>query len=176
MGYFRVSMEKRRKAVETVRQHVVDRYGNPAPTPSATAYEARSVAVPFGNCKEPSNVKAGGGSCPIRFQCSGCAFYRPDPSFLPAVEDHIRALKADREMARALGTAEFVVRNFSDQIDSFQNVVTSLRRQIEVMPEEDRRHLEEASAVLRKVRAAAAPPTLPVLPVPTVPARRSTDE
>lgn len=49
---------------------------------------------------------------------SGCAFYRPDPSFLPAVEDHIRALKADREMAKALGTAEFVVRNFSDQIDS----------------------------------------------------------
>ncbi|MFJ5095322.1 tyrosine-type recombinase/integrase [Streptomyces sp. NPDC088557] len=176
MGYFKVSMEKRRKAVETMRQHVVDRNGNPAPTPSATAYEARSVAVPFGNCKEPSNVKAGGGSCPIRFQCSGCAFYRPDPSFLPAVEGHIRALKADREMARALGTAEFVVRNFSDQIDSFQNVVTSLRRQIEVMPEDDRRHLEEASAVLRKVRAAAAPPALPVMPVPTVPARRSTDE
>ncbi|MEV5205586.1 hypothetical protein [Streptomyces sp. NPDC053720] len=50
-----MSMEKRRKAVETMRQHVVDRAGNPAPTPSATAYEARSVAVPFGNCTEPSN-------------------------------------------------------------------------------------------------------------------------
>ncbi|MFL4909657.1 hypothetical protein ACJ6WF_42585 [Streptomyces sp. MMS24-I2-30] len=62
---------------------------------------------------------------------------------LPAVEDHIRALKAHRETARALGTAEFVVRDFSDQIDSFQNVVTSLRRQIELMLEDDRRHLEE---------------------------------
>ncbi|MFE7766150.1 tyrosine-type recombinase/integrase [Streptomyces sp. NPDC057438] len=174
MGYFKVSMEKRRKAVEAMRQHVVDRAGNPAPTPSATAYEARSVAVPFGNCTEPSNVKAGGGSCPIRFQCSGCAFYRPDPSFLPAVEDHIRALKADREMARALGTAEFVVRNFSDQIDSFQNVVTSLHRQIELMPEDDRRHLEEASAVPRKVRASAPAPVL--LPVPAIPARSSADD
>ncbi|MFE9687410.1 hypothetical protein [Streptomyces sp. NPDC006285] len=76
-------------------------------------------------------------------------------------------------MARALGTAEFVVRNFSDQIDSFHNVVTSLRRQIEMMPEDARRHLEEASAVLRKVRAAAPPP---ILPVPTIPARRSPDE
>lgn len=119
--------------------------------------------MPFDNCTEPSNVKAGGGSYPIRFQCSGCAFYRPDPSFVPAAEDHIRALKADREMARALRTAKFVVRNFSDQIDSFQNVVTSIRRQLEAMPEDDRRHLEEASAVLRKVHAAAP---LPVLPVP----------
>ncbi|MEV6764523.1 hypothetical protein AB0N16_28545 [Streptomyces sp. NPDC051105] len=173
MGYFKVSMEKRRKAVETMRKHVVDRSGNPTPTASATAYEARSVAVPFGNCTEPSNVKAGGGRCPICFQCSGCAFYRPDPSFLPAVEDHIRALKADREMARALGTAEFVVRNFTDQIDSFQNVVASIRRQLEAIPDDERRHLEEASAVLRKVRAAAPPP---VLPVPSIPARRSTDE
>lgn len=173
MGYFKVSMEKRRKAVETMRKHVVDRSGNPAPTSTSTAYEARAVAVPFGNCTEPSNVKAGGGRCPIRFQCSGCAFYRPDPSFLPAVEDHIRALKADREMARALGTAEFVVRNFTDQIDSFQNVVTSIRRQLEAMPDEERRHLEEASVVLRKVRAAAP---VPVLPVPSIPARRSTDD
>ncbi|MEL3946391.1 hypothetical protein [Streptomyces sp. LNU-CPARS28] len=166
-------MEKRRKAVETMRQHVVDRSGNPTPTPSATAYESRSVAVPFGNCTEPSNVKAGGSRCPIRFQFSGCAFYRPDPSFLPAVEDHIRALKADREMALALGTAQFVVRNLSDQIDSLHGVVTSLRQQIELMPDDDRRHLEDVSAVLRKVRAAA--PT-PVLPVSSIPARRSTDE
>ncbi|MFE9687496.1 hypothetical protein [Streptomyces sp. NPDC006285] len=174
MGYFKVSMQKRREAVETMRKHVVDRSGNAASTPSATAYEVRSVAVPFGNCTEPSNVKAGGGRCPIRFQCSGCAFYRPDPSFLPAVEDHIRALKAEREMARALGTAEFVVRNFSDQIDSFQNVVTSIRLQLEAMPEDDRRHLEEASAALRKVRAAAPAPV--VLPVPSVPAQSTADE
>lgn len=173
MGYFKVSMEKRRKAVETMCKHVVDRFGNPAPTLSATAYEARSVAVPFGNCTEPSNVKAGGGRCPIRFQCSGCGFYRPDPSFLPAVEDHIRALKADRETARALQAAEFVVRNLTDQIDSFQSVVTGIRTQLESMPEDERRHLEEASAVLRKVRAAAP---LPVLPVPSIPARRTPGE
>ncbi len=41
------------------------------------------------------------------------------------------------------------------------------------MPEDDRRHLEEASAVLCKVRAAAP---APVLPAPSIPARRSTDE
>ena len=61
------------------------------------------------------------------------------------------------------------MRNFSDQIDSFQNVVTSMRTQLELMPDDERRHLEEASAVLRKVRAAAP---LPILPVPAIPARR----
>ncbi|MFD3504237.1 hypothetical protein [Streptomyces sp. NPDC058678] len=156
-----------------MRLHVVDRSGQAAPTSSATAYEARSVAVPFGNCTEPSNVKAGGGSCPIRFPCSGCGFYRPDPSFLPAVEDHIRALKADRETARAMQAAEFVIRNITDQIDSYQSVVVGIRTKLAAMSEDERRHIEEASAVLRKVRAAVP---LAVLPVPTVPARSTSDE
>jgi integrase len=168
LGYFKVSVQRRRSAVETMRKHVVDRYGQPASTSSATAYEARSVAVPFGNCTEPSNVKAGGGKCPIRFQCSGCGFYRPDPSFLPAVEDHIRALKADRETARALDVAEFVVQNLTDQINSFQNVVSKIRTQLAVLPDNERRHLEEAAAVLRKTRVAAP---LPLLPFPSIPAR-----
>ncbi|HET6481194.1 MAG TPA: hypothetical protein VFG35_14315 [Actinoplanes sp.] len=169
LGYFKVSIERRRSAVETMRKHVVDRDGQRASTSSVTAYEARSVAVPFGNCTEPSNVKAGGSQCPIRFQCSGCGFYRPDPSFLLAVEDHIRALKADRETAWALDVAAFVVRNLTDQIDSFQNVVTKIRTQLAAMPDGERLELEEAAAVLRKVRAAAP---LPILPIPTVPARR----
>jgi hypothetical protein len=151
LGYFRVSLERRRKAVETMRLHVVDRSGQAAPTSSATAYEARSVAVPFGNCTEPSNVKASGGRCPIRFQCSGCGFYRPDPSFLPAVEDYIRALKADRETARAMQAAEFVIRNITDQIDSYQSVVVGLRTKLAAMP-------GRASPYRRSVRGTAQGP------------------
>ncbi|MGX6600607.1 hypothetical protein ACWKSP_00500 [Micromonosporaceae bacterium Da 78-11] len=30
---------------------------------------------------QPSDVKPGGGQCPIRFSCSSCGFSRPDPSF-----------------------------------------------------------------------------------------------
>ncbi|WP_257579027.1 tyrosine-type recombinase/integrase [Streptomyces sp. JJ38] len=44
------------------------------------------VQLPYGNCTEPTTIKAGGKSCPLRFQCVGCGFYRPDPSYLPAVE------------------------------------------------------------------------------------------
>ncbi|KPI22883.1 hypothetical protein OV320_1340 [Actinobacteria bacterium OV320] len=66
---------------------------------SDIAYELRSVAVPYGGCTERSNVKAAGSSCPIRFQCAGCGFYRPDHSYLPAIEQHINELRADREAA-----------------------------------------------------------------------------
>jgi hypothetical protein len=170
LGYFQVSQKRRRQAVETMRMHIVDRDGNPMPTSSSLAYEARSVAVPFGNCVEPSNVKAGGQKCPIRFQCSGCGFYRPDPSFLPAVEDHIRALKADLETAQALDAAGFVIRNLRDQIDSFETVVTGIRAKLAAMPEAERHQIEAASTLLRKVRASA--PT-PILPIPQIRARNT---
>lgn len=80
------------------------------------------MAVPFGNCIEPSNVKTGGKQCPIRFQCAGCGFYRPDPSYLPAIEEHINALKADRETAAAVDADDFVIRNLADQAAAFTQV------------------------------------------------------
>src|SRR6266508_3032906 len=110
--------------------HVVDRAGQPAPFVSATAYEARSVAVPFGNCTEPSTVKAGGQACPIRFQCAGCGFYRPDPSYLPAIEQHLAGLRADRETAEAMGAAEYVIGNLTAEISAFANVADQMRRRL----------------------------------------------
>jgi integrase len=109
MGYYKVTLKRKRQAVDTMRQLVVDRGGSSTPATSSTAYELRAVAVPYGNCIEPANVKAGGHACPIRFQCSGCGFYRPDPSYLPAIDQHIISLKATREKAIALDTDDFVV-------------------------------------------------------------------
>jgi len=152
-GYYQVSLKRKRAAVKTMRLHVVDRCGRPAPMGSDIAYEARSVAVPFGNCIEPSNVKAGGHACPIRFQCAGCGFYRPDPSYLVAIEDHVTSLKADRETAEAMGADDFVVRNLSDQINAFKDVVATMRTQLGRLPAEERAAIEEASLVLRKTRA-----------------------
>jgi hypothetical protein len=136
-----------------MRLHVVDRAGRPAPMTSDLAYEARSVAVPFGNCIEPSNVKAGGHACPIRFQCAGCGFYRPDPSYLAAIEDHVTSLKADRETAQAMDANEFVVRNLTDQINAFKEMVATIRVQLDHLPPGERAAIEDASAVLRKTRA-----------------------
>lgn len=129
-GYYRVTQKRKRDAVRTLHRQVIDRTGNSAPAPSQTAYELRSVAAPFGNCIEPSNVRAGGGACPIRFQCSGCGFYRADPSYIPAIEDHVQALQADPETATAMEVDDFVLRNLTDQITSYQHVLDSMRTKL----------------------------------------------
>ncbi|MGW3926490.1 tyrosine-type recombinase/integrase [Streptomyces microflavus] len=165
-GYYKVSLKRKRQAVKKMRLHVMDRVGLPAPMESNTAYELRAVAVPFGNCKEPSNVKAGGKACPIRFQCAGCGHYRPDPSYLPAVEDHIRALKGNREMALATGAAEFVTRGLGEEISAFQEVGVKMKEYMSQLPEDERDQVEEAAKVLRKVRAATA--GRPLLPLTVV--------
>ncbi|MER5432894.1 site-specific integrase [Streptomyces sp. NPDC002588] len=152
--YYKVSLKRKQEAVKAMRLRVVDRHGNPAPMASNRAYEMRSVAVPFGGCTEPSNVKAGGHACPIRFQCAGCGFYRPDPSYLAAIEDQIRDLKADKETALAMDVDEYVIRNIQDQINSFKKVAANMREQIEALPEQEREELMESVKVLRKSRAA----------------------
>lgn len=137
--------------------HAVDRSGRSAPFGSDLAYERGSVAVPYGNCVEPSNVKAGGKSCPIRFQCAGCGFYRPAPSFLPAIEQHINELRADREIAEAMDTAEYVISNLTEQIGACREVTATMRDRLAQLPSDRRAEVDEACAVLRKVRAGSRP-------------------
>ncbi|MCZ0974292.1 tyrosine-type recombinase/integrase [Streptomyces albulus] len=162
MSYYQVSLKRKREAITTMRQHTIDRSGRPAPFTSTTDYEAQSVAVPFGNCREPSNVKAGGKACAIRFQCAGCGFYRPDPSYLPAIEEHVNDLRADRETAKAMDADDFVVRNLTDQITAFTNVADTMRDRLSKLPTDEREEIEEASAVLRKVRATRDHKLLPL--------------
>lgn len=120
------------------------------------------MSVPFGNCTEPSNVKAGGGGCPIRFQCAGCGFYRPDPSYLPAIEEHIHSLKADRDTARAMEAADYVIANMSSEIDAFNRVVDTMRRRLAELDSEQRAEIDDAGRILRRARAARRIPIIPV--------------
>ena len=130
MGYYQISLTRKQRAIRSVGALATDADGNPAPFTSPTAYQRASVSVPFGNCTEPSNVTAGGGACPIRFQCAGCGFYRPDPSYLPALEQHIADLRADRETARAIGAADYVQTNLTAEIDAFTRVTETMRRRL----------------------------------------------
>lgn len=156
MGYYKVSLNRKQEAVRTVAKLVVDRHGTPQAFGDSLAYEVESVAVPYGGCTEPSNVKAGGGHCRIRFQCAGCDFYRPDPSYLPALEQQVADLRADKEAALAMDAADWVVRNFDDQIRAYAKSADEMRRRLEEMPEGERDLVEAASRELRKARSAAA--------------------
>ncbi|MFF3359808.1 tyrosine-type recombinase/integrase [Streptomyces sp. NPDC002917] len=159
--YYTVSLQRKREAVSKLSAHVVDNQGLPRPATPAV-YEMRSVAVPYGGCTEPSNVKAGGGSCPIRFQCAGCGFYRPDPSYLSAIEQHTNELRADRETAQAMDAAEFVITALTAQITAFEQVTDRMRRSLALLPAAERAEIEEAAAVLRRARAGSGHSLLPL--------------
>jgi len=155
MGYYQVSLKRKQEAVRLLAPTAIDRHGQPAGFADEMGYEMSSVAVPFGNCTEPSNVKAGGKHCPIRFQCAGCGFYRPDPSFLPAIDEHIVELRADRELAVTTDAADWVINNIDDQLGAFTTVHDRLRTDLEEMPADTRAAVEDAGRELRKARAAA---------------------
>ena len=48
---------------------------------------------------------------------------------------------------------EFVIRNLTDQINAFKEVITTMRTHLDRLPAEDRAAIDEASTVLRKSRA-----------------------
>ena len=161
MGYYQIGLKRKQQAIRAVGALATDAAGNPAPFTSPAAYEKASVSVPFGNCTEPSNVKAGGGSCPIRFQCAGCGFYRPGPSYLPALEQHIAGLRADRETAIAIGAAAYVTTNITAEIDAFTGAADQMRQRLDALPPGQREEIEHASKLLRRARAARQLPVIP---------------
>lgn len=162
-GYYKITADRKRTAVRTVGKYIIDRHGNRDPLIDPTTYQMRSVAVPFGNCIEPTNVKAGGRSCPVRFQCAGCGFYRPDPSYIPAIEEHLNNLRSDREIASAMNTAPYVIDNLTAQIESFDAVLHAMRDRLDTLDQAERDRVEQASIALRRARAGVP---LPLIVVP----------
>ncbi len=154
MGYYRISLKRKQQAIRSVGSLAIDANGKSAPYTNPLAWERASVSVPFGSCTEPSNVKAGGGSCPIRFQCAVCGFYRPDPSYLPAIEEHVASLRADVETARAMGAADYVTANLTAQIEAFGQVARTMHQRLASLGSDERAEVEEASRLLRRSRAA----------------------
>src|SRR5664280_1680831 len=89
LGYYRVGDARKRAAMDALARHTVDNRGSARPidaepSPVARLGEQLSwVPVPMGKCSEPTNVRAGGQGCPIRYQCAGCPHFESDPSYLP---------------------------------------------------------------------------------------------
>ena len=110
-GYYRVGETRRREAVDRVTAMQFDRHGNRIWRQAQALLDSEharravgEVAVPFGVCTEPSNVKAGGGACPFRFRCAGCDHFRTDVSYLPDLHAYLDDLLRTRE--RLLATTD----------------------------------------------------------------------
>ena len=110
------------------------------------------VAVPMGKCSEPTNVRAGGQACPIRYQCAGCSHFESDPSYLPELRSYADDLRREREAMIAAGAADWAKDGVTRQLDVIAGHIRSHEKLLEALPDDERALIEDASATVRKAR------------------------
>ena len=158
LGYYNVGETRKREAMELLARHTVDNRGitrSAARAPSALdlLHEQLSwVAVPMGKCSEPTNVRAGGAACPIRYQCAGCSHFESDPSYLPELRAYADDLRTEREAMLAAGAAQWAVGHVAHQLDVVLGHIATHEALLERLASADRDAIDEASVTLRKAR------------------------
>jgi hypothetical protein len=180
--YYRIGEDRRRAAVDTVTAFSFDRHGNRiwrdahALLESEHArYAVGEVAVPYGTCSEPSNVKAGGGACPVRFRCAGCDHFKTDISFLPDLTGYLDDLLRTRERLAATidGVDQWArvdATPTEEEITRIRRLINRIKGDIAELDDTERAQIDHAVAMMRRHRAAYAVP----LGMPTVPAAAAT--
>ncbi|WP_201304832.1 hypothetical protein [Streptomyces sp. GS7] len=162
-GYYRVSSQRLRSAVDKVARHQFDGAGNRVFQQAAALLvddRARiavgQVAVPFGMCTEPSNVKAGGQACPFKYTCIGCGHFRSDPSYLPELKSYLQQLLADRERISAAAEltdwARAALMPPSEQIDQLRALIRRIETDLDRLSDADREQIQQAITALRGAR------------------------
>jgi integrase len=176
-GYYRVGETRRRDAVDRVTAMQFDRHGNRIWRQAQALLDSEharravgEVAVPFGVCAEPSNVKAGGGACPFRFRCAGCDHFRTDVSYLPDLHAHLDDLLRTRE--RLLATTDLdqwaraEAMPSQEEIRRIRRLIDQIRNGLDELQPEQRQQLQQAVTVVRRHRSTmlGMPRTRPALP------------
>jgi len=168
LGYYRVTAKRKRDAQDRLGPLQIDAGGHrvrPGVTALADTEAAREqvgqVAVPFGLCTEPTNVAAGGHSCPFRHRCTGCAYFRTDPSFTPELRGYLAQLLADRErLATAVpALAEWARRDAAPsdaEIDAVRRLLGANDEVLTGLDDDDRAAVQAAIATIRNQRAQLA--------------------
>ena len=171
--YYRVSEQRSRAAVDKLAAYQYDGAGEHLARQVTQLLDSEhhrrsigQVAVPFGVCAEPSNVKAGGGACPYRMRCVGCGHFRTDASYLPELRAYLDRLLADRERVLATSDLDDWARAEATPSDTEITKIRHLIRRVEAdltaLTEDERAHIDAACAVVRKTRQQV------VLGIPTV--------
>ena len=163
--YYRVGEPRRREAVDRVAAMQFDRHGNPIWRQAQALLDSEharraigEVAVPFGVCAEPSNVAAGGKSCPFRFRCAGCDHFRTDVSYLPDLTGYLDDLLQTRErLAAAIdGVDEWARADATprqQEITRIRRLIARINGDLDQAGDTERAVIEEAVTVLRRHRA-----------------------
>ena len=163
-GYYRVGETRRREAVDRITAMQFDRHGNRIWRQAQALLDSEharravgEVAVPFGVCAEPSNVKAGGGACPFRFRCAGCDHFRTDISYLPDLHAYLDDLLRTRE--RLLATTDLDQWARADAMPSEEEIrrirrlIDQISHGLDELEPEQRQQLQQAVTVVRRHRS-----------------------
>lgn len=162
-GYYKVSKRRMREAVALASDMQLNHRGERVLTQlldeDLDRYGVGQVAVPFGLCTEPSNVKSHNQSCPYKFKCFGCGHFRTDPSFLPELKTHLQRLLADSERLNAATDGKLEEWARRDALPAPEEVlaVRRLIRKNEAMigglTDDERANFDELMAAMRRARA-----------------------
>ncbi len=162
--YYRIGEDRRRAAVDQVSALSFDRHGDRVWRDAHALLESEharyavgEVAVPYGVCTEPSNVKAGGGACPFRFRCVGCDHFRTDVSYLPDLQAYVDDLLRNRERVLAATDVDDWARAEAmpseDEITRVRRLIARIRTGLDDLTPEDRTHIEHAVTTVRRHRS-----------------------
>lgn len=183
-GYYRVGQERRREAVDRVTALQFDRHGNRVWRKAQGLMDSEhvrraigEVATAYGVCKEPSNVAAGGQSCPLRFRCLGCEHFNTDVSYLPDLEAYLADLLRSRERLRSAFEADDWARSEAmpseEEIRKVRRLISRVKADLDDLSAEERTQIERAISVVRKTRTVMLGMPRVGQPLPDVRPRRS---
>ena len=162
-AYYRVGENRRREAVDRVAAMQFDRHGNRIWRSAQQLLDSEhtrraigEVAVPFGICAEPSNVKAGGNACPFRFRCTGCDHFRTDVSYLPDLQAYLDDLLRNRERVLAATDVDEWARAEAmpseEEIIRVRRLIARVHAGLEDLTDDKRAHIDTAVAAVRRHR------------------------
>ena len=165
-GYYKVNKSRMRKAVARVsemqlnhRAHRVAANLGELVDAEYDRYQVGQIAVAFGTCHQPSNVKSSGQSCPYRFRCFGCTHFRTDPSYLPELREHLQRLLVEHERLNAAtgGMLEDWARRDAlpppEEIVAVRRLIRAAEAILDWLTPEERAAVDELFAVIRRARA-----------------------
>jgi integrase len=182
--YYRIGEDRRRDAVDTVTALSFDRHGNRIWRDAHALLESErarhaigEVAVPYGTCTEPTNVKAGGGACPVRYRCAGCDHFRTNVAFLPDLQAYLEDLLRTRERLAATvdGVDEWARADATpteEEVTRIRRLINRIKGDIAELDDAERAQIDDAAAIVRRHRAAhtvplGMPPFATTAPAPT---------
>jgi len=162
-GYYRITENRLRTAIDKVARHQFNAAGQRVFTSIAgllSDEHARmrigQVAVPFGVCTEPSNVKAGGHACPYKYTCTGCGHFRSDPSYLPELKSYLQQLLADKERLHAAADLQPWARAQAappdEQISQVRELIRRIEADLDNLSDTDRAQIQQAVTAIRAAR------------------------